>query len=89
MEISHDQILNLVLDACVELLQAERSSLSESTIFTDDLEADSLDLIEVAMTIDDKLHLGLEEDDLKYVSTIGDAVTVVLRRASALNKSEW
>lgn len=89
METSHDQILNLVFDACVELLQAERSSLSESTIFADDLEADSLDLIEVAMAIDDKLHLGLEEDDLEYVSTIGDAVAVVLRRVSALNQSEW
>ena len=73
-----------VFDACVEVLRVERASLSESTHFADDLEADSLALVEIVMVLEEKCDLRIPEDDLKDISTIGAAADLVAtRRAEA------
>ncbi|HEY4378269.1 MAG TPA: acyl carrier protein [Acidimicrobiales bacterium] len=74
------EILDATYDACVELLKADRASLSEATSFADDLDADSLDLVEVVMTLEDRFDLKIPEDDLDGVKTIGEAADVVLAR---------
>ena len=74
------EILDAVYDACAELLQADRSTLTEATSFGEDLEADSLDLAEVAMTLEDRFDLKIPEDDLDGVKTIGQAADVVAAR---------
>jgi len=74
-----NEILDAVLDSCVELLKADRSQLSESTRFGDDLDADSLDLVEVVMSLEDRFGVSIPEDDLEGVETVGQAVDVVER----------
>jgi acyl carrier protein len=76
------EIVDAVKDACVELLQAERADLTEATSFGDDLEADSLDLVEVVMSLEDRFDLKIPEDDLDGVKTIGEAADVVVARIS-------
>lgn len=67
------EIVAAVSDACVELLKADRSSLSEDTRFGDDLDADSLDLVEVVMSLEDRFGITIPEDELEGVETIGQA----------------
>jgi len=74
------EIVDAVKDACVELLQADKSELTEATSFGDDLEADSLDLVEVVMSLEDRFDLKIPEDDLDGVKTIGEAADVVVAR---------
>ncbi|MCU1358153.1 MAG: acyl carrier protein [Acidimicrobiales bacterium] len=74
------EILTAVYDACVELLHADPSDLQESTHFADDLDADSLDLAEVVMALEDRFAVEIPEDDLEPVRTIGQAADVVARR---------
>lgn len=74
------EIVAAVSDACVELLKADRSSLSESTKFGEDLDADSLDLVEVVMSLEDRFGIAIPEDDLDGVETIGQAADLVLAR---------
>jgi acyl carrier protein len=74
------EIFTAVGDACVELLKADRSSLSEDTRFGDDLDADSLDLVEVVMSLEDRFGIAIPEDDLDGVDTIGQAVDLVQTR---------
>jgi acyl carrier protein len=74
------EIVDAVKDACVELLQADRADLTEATSFGDDLEADSLDLVEVVMSLEDRFDLKIPEDDLDGVKTIGEAADVVVAR---------
>ena len=68
------EIINAVYDACVELLKADRADLSEDTRFGDDLDADSLDLVEVVMSLEDRFGIAIPEDELEGVETIGQAV---------------
>ena len=76
------EILNAVTDACVELLKADRASLNESTRFGDDLDADSLDLVEVVMSLEDRFGISIPEDELEGVETIGQAVDMVQARTA-------
>jgi acyl carrier protein len=71
------QILAAVHDACVEVLHVDASALAETTTFAEDLDADSLALVEVVMALEERFDLRIPEDELADVATIGDAVDVV------------
>jgi acyl carrier protein len=77
------QILDAVYDACEEVLQVDRSTLTEATHFADDLEADSLALVEVVMALEETFDLRIPEDDLDGVATIGAAADVVTSHLEA------
>lgn len=61
-----------------EQFGVDKDSLSRDTSFVDDLNADSLDVVELSMTIEDEFGIGeISEDDLKNIKTIGDLVDYV------------
>jgi acyl carrier protein len=74
------EIVTAVTDACVELLKADRSTLTEDTRFGDDLDADSLDLVEVVMSLEDRFGISIPEDELEGVETVGEAADLVQAR---------
>lgn len=66
-----------IIGYVAEQFGVDEESLSRETNFVDDLNADSLDVVELSMTIEDEFGLGeISEDDLK---TIGDLVDYVER----------
>ena len=70
----YDRIIDMVADQ----FGVEKETLSRETSFTDDLSADSLDVVELSMTIEEEFSLGeIAEDDLKKIATIGDLVDYV------------
>ena len=77
------QILDAVYDACVEILKVDKADLSETTSFADDLDADSLALVEVVMELEEHFDLRIPEDDLDGVTTIGAAADVVAAHLAA------
>ena len=61
-----------------EQFGVDKDSLSRDTSFVDDLNADSLDVVELSMTIEDEFGIGeISEEDLKNIKTIGDLVDYV------------
>lgn len=61
-----------------EQFGVDKDSLSRDTSFVDDLNADSLDVVELSMTIEDEFGIGeISEEDLKNFKTIGDLVDYV------------
>lgn len=61
-----------------EQFGVDKDSLSRDTSFVDDLNADSLDVVELSMTIEDEIGIGeISEEDLKNIKTIGDLVDYV------------
>jgi acyl carrier protein len=78
-----NQILDAVYDACVEILHVDKADLDEATVFADDLDADSLALVEVVMALEERFDLRIPEDDLEDVATIGDAADVVAAHLAA------
>ena len=77
------EIVNAVYDACVEVLKVDKSTLTETTSFADDLDADSLALVEVVMQLEEQFDLRIPEDQLDGVTTIGAAADVVATHIDA------
>ncbi|MEY2477019.1 MAG: acyl carrier protein [Actinomycetota bacterium] len=80
---SREEILATLKDVAVEVLGVEADAVIETASFKDDLEADSLDLVEVVMALEEKFDISIPEDDLADVGTVGQAVDIVLDRVSA------
>ncbi|HIS72518.1 MAG TPA: acyl carrier protein [Candidatus Scatomorpha pullicola] len=71
-------IYEKIRDLVAKQFVVDAEGLSRDTSFTDDLNADSLDVVELSMTIEEMFDLGeISEDDLKGISTIGDLVDYV------------
>ena len=60
-----------------EQLNVEVSTLTENTNFTEDLGADSLDLFEIAMAMEEKFDIEIPSEDLQDIKTIGDAAKYI------------
>ena len=76
-------IYEKIRDLVAKQFVVDADTLSRDTSFTDDLNADSLDVVELSMTIEEMFDLGeISEDVLKSISTIGDLVDYV-EKASA------
>ena len=77
--------LAAIRDVAVEVLSVEPSSVVESARFAEDLDADSLDLVELVMGLEERFDVSIPEEDLEGVATVGNAVDLVLAKAAALS----
>ena len=59
----------------VDTLQVDESEVKKSTVLRDDLGADSLDLFELAMALEDESGLEIETEDLESIVTVEDILT--------------
>lgn len=57
-----------------EKLNAEGVEITEATSFKEDLEADSLDLFELVMALEDEFDVEIPSEDLEKLTTVGDVV---------------
>ena len=80
---NHDEVLNLVREHLAEELEIDESRIAETTRFKDDLDADSLDLYELVMELEDRYGVKISEEEATRIQTVGDAVSFVLERAPA------
>lgn len=71
-------VLKAVIDTAVDLLKLDRAAVTEEATWGDDLEADSLDLTELVMALEDRFSVEVPEEQLEGVKTVGDAADVVL-----------
>jgi acyl carrier protein len=56
------------------------NKMVSSALLKDDLDIDSLDLVEVAMTLEDVFSLTLQEDEVDNIKTVGDIVSLIEAR---------
>lgn len=75
--------LDALTKAAVDVLSVEADQVTEDASFADDLDADSLDLVELVMQLEDTLGLTIEEDELADVRIVGDALDVIIAAQSA------
>lgn len=61
-----------VKEVIVEKLNADGMEITEETSFKDDLDADSLDLFEMVMALEEEYDVEIPTDDLENIQTIGD-----------------
>lgn len=80
--LDRQEILDLIRDRLADILEIEPSSINEGDSFADDLEADSLALIELVEALEEELGersvgFRIEDEDLEDLKTVRDAVDYV------------
>ncbi len=78
-DVSTENVEKVIYDGLVEL-GTEREELSrEATL--EDLDIDSLDLVELAQIVEDEFGVELKGDDVKDVKTVGEVIDLVVSKA--------
>lgn len=60
-----------------EVLNVDKDEITMNTTFTDDLGADSLDVFQIIMGIEQEFDIVIETEDAEKIVTVGDAVTQI------------
>jgi acyl carrier protein len=71
------EIFASVKEIAVEVLAVEADEVKEESSFKDDLNADSLDLVEFVMSLEEKFEVSIPEEEVEGVDTIGKAIDLV------------
>jgi len=79
------QVFDLIRDRLADILEVEATTISEGSSFSEDLQADSLALIELVEAIEEELGertvgFRIDDEDLEDLKTVRDAVDYVCAR---------
>jgi len=67
-------VFERVKEIIVEQLDVDESEVTMEASFRDDLEADSLDVVELVMELEDEFDLEIADEEAESINTVGDAV---------------
>ena len=86
--LGRDEIFEIVRDRLADILEIEPSAISEGQSFVDDLDADSLALIELVEALEEELSerttgFRIDDEDLADLKTVRDAVDYVHGRVAS------
>lgn len=70
-------IFERVKKVTVEELGVKEEEVVESASFTEDLGADSLDVVELVMALEDEFGIDIPDDEVNNIKTVGDAVQYI------------
>ncbi len=74
---STDEIRAGLAEILNEVADVDTSEVSDDKSFTDDLDVDSLSMVEVAMAAEEKFGVKIPDDELPKMKTVGDAVSYI------------
>ncbi len=77
MTINREAALERVRSILVEQLGVDEEQVTEDASFQGDLDADSLDLVELIMELEDQFGLKISDEDAQKIATVGEAVDYV------------
>ncbi len=77
---TRDEVLAVMREKAVDLLEIEADDLAEDKSFVDDLQVDSLSLVEYTMDLEDSLGVDLPEDELTDLKTIGAFLDLIMSK---------
>jgi acyl carrier protein len=70
-----------VIDIIVDKLGVDRSEVTPEAVFVDDLGADSLDLVELIMAMEEEFGMEIADEDAEKLRTVQDVINFISTRA--------
>ncbi len=83
MTLSRDEVMEKVREHLAAELEVDAGEIGDSTRFREDLDADSLDLYELVMELEDSYGVKVTNEETSRITTVGDAVDFVCERLPA------
>jgi acyl carrier protein len=74
----HEEIYAKVKEVIVDQLSADEDDVSPEASFIDDLGADSLDIVELVMALEDSFGVSIPDEEAESIKTVGDAVEYIV-----------
>jgi acyl carrier protein len=85
-EVGIKAIEDKVIGIISEQMGVDRSEITRETSFINDLNADSLDTVELVMEFEDEFDLSIPDEEAEKIQTVGAAVDYVVNVAQSKNK---
>ena len=74
---SSEEVFDKIKEIIVEQLGVAENSVTEEASFIDDLGADSLDIVELIMALEEEFDIEIPDSDAEKVVTVGDVVEYI------------
>jgi acyl carrier protein len=75
--VSEDEAFEKFKECAVEVLQVSADKVTREARFAEDLDADSLDLVELVMALEESFDVSVEETELEGIETVGQAFDLI------------
>ncbi|GIK16640.1 MAG: acyl carrier protein [Planctomycetota bacterium] len=80
---SREEILQKVIQIVSDQMGVDKGEITAETSFVDDLNADSLDTVELVMELEDEFDTSIPDEEAEKIKTVGDAVVYVEKMIQA------
>tara|TARA_Y100000815_G_scaffold246660_1_gene246511 strand:+ start:547 stop:795 length:249 start_codon:yes stop_codon:yes gene_type:complete len=75
--VTEQEIEAKVIDIVAEQMNADREKITRETSFVEDLNADSLDTVELVMEFEDEFETSIPDDQAEQIKTVGQAIDFI------------
>lgn len=77
-----DQVEEKVIEIVSDQMGVDKSEITRETSFVNDLNADSLDTVELVMEFEDEFELSIPDEEAEKIQTVGQAIDYIKEHAS-------
>ena len=85
-EVDVQAIENKVIEIISEQMGVDKSEITRETSFINDLNADSLDTVELVMEFEDEFDMSIPDEEAEKIQTVGAAVDYIVNAIQSKNK---
>jgi len=86
--VTEQEIEAKVIDIVAEQMGVDKGEITRDTSFVNDLNADSLDTVELVMEFEDEFETSIPDDKAEQIKTVGEAVSYIMEAKKAAGSAQ-